>query len=147
MAMAYTTIEQISRDGVMMEHPIRRLRIVTKPIQISTSIGEIYRTINPDIVVVLLIQQLIHISLEQGMQEARDLIRDWLIYLITRYNIWVKGTAKPKQWTIPDIDITFNACPNLQFISRFIMAIIKNNLLCKTKIHPDKRVFAQCLYR
>ena len=94
--------------------------------------------------------QVISASLEQGVREGRMLLHDWLVILVAQYN----DACKLVQYdhgnsTTARIDVTFSQCPQLQPFPRLVFALLRNPLLRfhEEGVHPDYRIYLQCLLR
>ena len=79
------------------------------------------------------------------MQEARTLIKHWLINLIACFNDVV--LARKKRATLETLDTFFDKAEPLRFFPRFVFGMLKNRLLSLNHVHPDSRIFTHCLYR
>lgn len=99
----------------------------------------------------LLILQVILASLEQGVREGRMLLHDWLVILTAQYNEAFKLVQyKNGSSSITgQIDVAFSQCPQLQPLPRLVFALLRNPLLRfhEEGVHPDYRIYVQCLFR
>ncbi|KAI4373595.1 hypothetical protein MLD38_011705 [Melastoma candidum] len=102
----------------------RRLRIRTVQYNTARNMNELYDSMDPEVVLSLLVHKVILASLEQGVREGRMLLHDWLV------------------------DVSFSQCPQLQHLSRLVFALLRNPLLLfhEEGVHPDYRIFLQCLF-
>jgi len=79
------------------------------------------------------------------------LLHDWLVILTAQYNDALKlihqGAASSS--TAQQIDVAFTQCPQLQPLPRLIFALLRNPLLRlhEEGVHPDYRIYLQCLFR
>src|SRR5687767_12377834 len=88
VAFAYTT-PRPNKNGV--DVPTRRLRVVTRRIDVAQSFTQLYAGVRTSVVLTQLTHQLIHASLEQGLGEARLLAKDWLVNFQSAYNNHILG--------------------------------------------------------
>jgi len=134
------------------------------------TLSELHSSAAPEIVLTLLLHQLIHASLERGIQEARNLLKDWITDFLIKYqqlyntklDAAVKKNAgkaeagqskegrapSPTPLTIDSLDLQLSATPNLQFLPRFIFALLKSPLLSSDpgSLSPDHRSYLHVLY-
>ncbi|KAE8676384.1 40S ribosomal protein S25-3-like [Hibiscus syriacus] len=89
-------------------------------------------------------------SLEEGVREGRMLFHDWLVILTTQYNeafelIQYKNGSSSMT---SQVDVTFSQCPQLQLLPRLVFALLRNPLLLfhEEGVHPDYRIYVQCLF-
>lgn len=127
----------------------RRLRIRTMQFGVAHSINEMYDTVDPEVVLSLLVHKVILSSLEQGIREGRMLLHDWLVILTAQYNECCKlsESARGSSNTI-HFDVAFSQCPQLQYMPRLVFALLRNPLLRlhEEGVHPDFRIYLQCLF-
>ena len=73
-------------------------------------------------------------------------MHDWLGILITRYNDALRSDPRTPE---SHIDIDFSQCPHLQMIPQFVFGLLRSPLLRlhEEGIHPDYRIYLQCLFR
>ncbi|XP_059627638.1 protein transport protein SEC23 D [Cornus florida] len=127
----------------------RRLRIRTLQCITAQSINELYDSVDPEVVLSILVHKVILASLEQGVREGRMLLHDWLVILAAQYNEGCKlvqfgqGSSATAQ-----IDVAFSQCPQLQLLPRLVFALLRNPLLRfhEEGVHPDYRIYLQCLF-
>ncbi|XP_074294931.1 protein transport protein SEC23 D-like [Silene latifolia] len=128
----------------------RRLRIRTLQYGTARNINELYDTVDSEVVLSILVHKVITASLEQGVREGRLLLHDWLVILTAQYNNALKiiqyGTANSGAGQ--QIDVAFAQCPQLQPLPRLIFALLRSPLLRlhEEGVHPDYRIFMQCLF-
>lgn len=122
----------------------RRLRIRTLQFGTAQNINEIYDSVDPEVVLSILVHKVILASLEQGVREGRMLLRDWLVILTAQYN----DACKNVQSIAAHVDAEFSQCPQLQPLPRLIFALLRNPLLRfhEEGVHPDYRIYLQCLF-
>ncbi|CAN6842013.1 unnamed protein product [Brassica oleracea] len=128
----------------------RRLRIKTMQFETAQNINEIYDSVDPEVVLSLLVHKVILVSLEDGVREGRALLHDWLVILTAQYNdaynlVQYKNGNKSMS---SQIDITFSQCPQLEPLPRLVFALLRNPLLRfhEEGVHPDYRIYLQCLF-
>ncbi|GFZ17772.1 sec23/sec24 transport family protein [Actinidia rufa] len=157
IAFQYTVVvppEELSNSGPSSpsrsKHSLkRRLRIRTLQFGTARNINELFDTVDPEAVLSILVHKVISASLEQGVREGRMLLHDWLVMLIAQYN----DACKLVQYdhgnsTTARIDVTFSQCPQLQPFPRLVFALLRNPLLRfhEEGVHPDYRIYLQCLF-
>lgn len=94
--------------------------------------------------------QVILASLKEGVREGRMLLQDWLVILTAQYNDAYKLIQHRSGSSISSqIDVAFSQCPQLQPLTRLIFALLRNPLLRfhEEGVHPDYRIYLQCLFR
>lgn len=55
----------------------------------AATVADVYAHAHPDAVVTLLMHKIMRAAEAQGLQEARLLLRDWLVILALSYHRWV----------------------------------------------------------
>jgi hypothetical protein len=87
-------------------------------------------------------------SLEQGVKEGRLLLHDWLVILTAQYNDAYKIVEFGKPGTTGSLDVAFSHCPQLQSLPRLIFSLLRSPILHlhEEGIHPDYRIYLQCLF-
>lgn len=126
----------------------RRLRIRTLQFATAQNISEIYDSVVPEVVLSLLVHKVILASLEQGVREGRLLLHDWLVILTAQYNNAYKLVQYHTGSSITSqIDVSFSQCPEMQRLPRLVFALLRNPLLRlhEEGVHPDHRIYLQCL--
>ncbi|EMS61482.1 Protein transport protein Sec24C [Triticum urartu] len=123
----------------------RRLRIRTLQYRPANNINEIYDSVDQEAVLHILVHKVILVSLENGVREGRNSVHDWLAILITRYNDALRSDPRTPE---SHIDIDFSQCPHLQMIPQFVFGMLRSPLLRlhEEGIHPDYRIYLQCLF-
>nr|XP_023915543.1 protein transport protein Sec24-like At3g07100 [Quercus suber]POF06666.1 protein transport protein sec24-like [Quercus suber] len=127
----------------------RRLRIRTLQFGAAQNVNELYDSVDPEVVLSLLVHKVILASLEQGVREGRMLLNDWLVILTAQYNDAYKLVQyKNGSSVIGQVDVAFSQCPQLQPLPRLVFALLRNPLLRfhEEGVHPDYRIYLQCLF-
>ncbi|PRQ31945.1 putative sec23/Sec24, helical domain-containing protein [Rosa chinensis] len=127
----------------------RRLRIWTLQCGVAQNMNELYDSVDPEVVLSLLVHKVILASLEQGVREGRLLLHDWLVILTVQYNEAHKLVHyKNRSSLTAQIDVAFSQCPELQPLPRLVFALFRNPLLLfhEEGVHPDYRIYLQCLF-
>ncbi|XP_075521989.1 protein transport protein SEC23 D [Primulina tabacum] len=127
----------------------RRLRIRTIQFGTARNINEIYDSVDPEVVLSILVHEVILASLEQGVREGRSSLQEWLVNLTAQYDDTCKISEYPRgSMTIANVDIAFTQCPQLQPLPRLVFALLRNPLLRlhEEGVHPDYRIYLQCLF-
>ncbi|XP_010542560.1 PREDICTED: protein transport protein SEC24-like isoform X2 [Tarenaya hassleriana] len=153
IAFQYTVMEQSNSEMVSSSsnHTLkRRLRIRTVQFGTARNINELYDSVDPEVVLLLLVHKVILASLDQGVREGRALLHDWLVLLTAQYNDAFKlAQYKNRSSTMTSqIDVSFSQCPQLQPMPRLVFALLRNPLLRfhEEGVHPDFRIYLQCLF-
>ncbi|KAG8085733.1 hypothetical protein GUJ93_ZPchr0010g7339 [Zizania palustris] len=123
----------------------RRLRIRTLQYRPAKSINEIYDSVDPEAVLHILVHKVILISLDKGVKEGRGLVHDWLALLTARYNLVLRSDARNPE---SHVDVDFLMSPQLQMIPQLVFSLLRSPLLRlhEEGIHPDYRIYLQCLF-
>ncbi|KAK9072674.1 hypothetical protein SSX86_009109 [Deinandra increscens subsp. villosa] len=128
----------------------RRLRIRTMQFGVAHNFNELYDSVDHEVVLSILVHKVILASLSEGVREGRVLLHDWLVILTAQYNEACKNSLSDFRRSSTDslIDVTFSQCPQLQSLPRLVFALLRNPLLRfhEEGIHPDYRIYLQCLF-
>ncbi|CAA0841313.1 sec23/sec24 transport family protein [Striga hermonthica] len=127
----------------------RRLRIRTLQLDTAHNISEIYDSVDPEVVLSVLVHEVILSSLENGVREGRILLHEWLVNLTAQYNDAFKIAEYARgNLTTSQFDVAFTQCPQLQSLPRLVFALLRNPLLRfhEEGVHPDYRIYLQCLF-
>ncbi|KAK9279753.1 hypothetical protein L1049_013435 [Liquidambar formosana] len=157
IAFQYTVVvppEELSNSGSISasrtKHSLkRRLRIRTLQYGTAQNINELYDSVDPEVILSLLVHKVISASLEQGVREGRMLLHDWLVILTAQYNDAFKLVQYKNGSSITaQIDVAFSQCPQLQPLPRLVFALLRSPLLRfhEEGVHPDYRIYLQCLF-
>ncbi|KAI4322430.1 hypothetical protein L6164_022126 [Bauhinia variegata] len=157
IAFQYTVVvppEELSSSGVVStnrtKHSLkRRLRIRTLQFGTAQNIRELYDSVEPEVVLSLLVHKVILASLKEGVREGRALLHDWLVILTAQYNDAYKLVQYNSGSSIgSQMDVAFSQCPQLQPLPRLVFALLRNPLLRfhEEGVHPDYRIYLQCLF-
>nr|GEX32964.1 protein transport protein SEC24-like At3g07100 [Tanacetum cinerariifolium] len=116
---------------------------------VAHNMNELYDGVDPEVVLSILVHKVILASLSEGVREGRMLLHDWLVILTGQYNEACKNA--PNEFGSSSgslIDVTFAQCPQLQPLPRLVFALLRNPLLRfhEEGIHPDYRIYLQCLF-
>lgn len=115
MAFAYNLLTE--------DKMIRVLRLYTQQVLVTENADNIYEHANINCVLSLLVHKVIRACLDEGINEGRLLLQDWLIIFIVQYNEQLKNRAKR------NLDVSFSKFNNLKNLSRVVFALLKNPLL------------------
>lgn len=135
-----------SRSKHSLQH---RLRIRTLQYGTAKNIHELYDSVDPEVILSLLVHKVILASLEEGVREGRMLLHDWLVILTAQYNeVYKLIQFKNGSSIISQIETSFSQCPQLQALPRLVFALLRNPLLRfhEEGVHPDYRIYLQCLF-
>jgi len=154
MAFAYTYLPSINdtdRNTIR-----RRLRVITMQVGIARDRKQLYSDADPNVVLCLLTHKLIRASLDEGIEEGRLLLQDWLTILLTHYNEQLEHEGRKNERALvplqhqhqqaAEIDLTFSKIPSLRKLSRYVFALLKSALLKTDSLDPDYIIYLQCLY-
>jgi Sec23/Sec24 helical domain len=83
------------------------------------------------------------------VREGRNLLNDWLVILTAQFETHKPSVSDNNGSLMSQIDVSFSQYPELQPLPRLIFALLRNSLLRlhEEGIHPDYRVYLQCLFR
>ncbi|TYG67581.1 hypothetical protein ES288_D05G087500v1 [Gossypium darwinii] len=158
IAFQYTVVvppEELSSLGLVSssrgKHSLkRRLRIRTLQYGTAQNLNDLYDSVDPEPVLSLLVHTVILASLEQGVREGRMLLHDWLVILTAKYNEAFKHIQykNGSSSITAQMDVTFSQCPQLQPLAHLVFALLRNPLLRfhEEGVHPDYRIYLQCLF-
>ena len=65
----------------------RRLRIVTKAVPVAATPAVLYQHAQADCILCLLMHKVSQAAKEEGLEPARQLLQDWLVRALARYNL------------------------------------------------------------
>ena len=147
LAFAYTVLERFYDEETEreIEEPVRRLRVQTFRLETTTEVSGIYESVNSEVVIGMLSQQAIQRVGENGIEETRLLLQDWLINLLSKQAEHLSRLSSSNP--LDSIDTQFSQYPQLNFFPRFVFGLLKSRLLTTDRgENPDYRVYLQCLY-
>lgn len=126
----------------------RRLRIRTLQYGSASNINELYDSVDPEALLSILVHKVILATFKEGVREGRMLLHDWLVILTAQYNDAYRLVYNNIGNATSHVDVAFLQCPQLQPIPRLIFALLRNPLLRlhEEGIHPDYRIYLQCLF-
>ncbi|XP_042463000.1 protein transport protein sec24-like [Zingiber officinale] len=126
----------------------RRLRIRTLQYSSASNMNELYDSVDPEATLSILVHKVILASLKEGVREGRLLLHDWLVILTAQYNDAHGLVQSGAVNETSRVDVAFSQCPQLQSMPRLIFALLRNPLLRlhEEGIHPDFRIYLQCLF-
>ncbi|AQK86237.1 sec23/sec24 transport family protein [Zea mays] len=153
IAFQYSVIEpakETSGDGSQSSASYkfslkRRLRIRTLQYRPARNISEIYDSVDPEVVLHILVHKVILECVDKGVREGRHQVHAWLSLLAARYNQVLSSDVRTP---LSSIDIDFSQCPQLQTIPQLVFALLRSPLLRlhEEGVHPDYRIYLQCLF-
>ncbi|KAL6051129.1 Protein transport protein Sec24B [Balamuthia mandrillaris] len=170
MAFAYTYIPSVHDPNREVK---RRVRIYTIQLEVARSLKKLYKSAIPENILSILTHKLIKASIEDGVEEARLLLRDWLITTVARYleNFTKQQRNRSKRGPSPidnleegdipedgdmtsylqlsdpqKLDYCLSRSSLLQNLVRSSFALLKNGLLKAESLDSDTRTYLQCLY-
>ncbi|KAG9440267.1 hypothetical protein H6P81_020432 [Aristolochia fimbriata] len=156
IAFQYTVIvpheessDSVSRSTHKSRYTLKRhLRIRTLQYATAANMNELYDSVDPEVVLSILIHKVISASLEQGIREGRILLQDWLVILTAQYNEAYKLVEHGNESLLSRVDVAFSQCPQLQPLPRLVFALLRSPLLRlhEEGVHPDYRIYLQCLF-
>lgn len=110
----------------------RRIRLSTMRFDIGHRPSDIYRDVDPDAVLALLMHKAMKAASVEGIPSARDLVADWLVNCVSRYtaNMYERqGVIIPDDFATDDVLVDLDAFPQLQVIPRLVYALLRSPLL------------------
>jgi hypothetical protein len=141
---------------------VRKLRIFTAVCTPAPSIMDLYAHVSIPVVLSCLTNQVIHISMQQGMNETRLLLQDWLtrfaacygdVILARATTAWKKNGLRGEQpeplgrEQLQDLLLSRETEMEVPVLSRLVFALLSHPLVASEEsIDTDTRVFLQCLY-
>ncbi|KAL3689756.1 hypothetical protein R1sor_016065 [Riccia sorocarpa] len=134
----------LTRQRYMLK---KRLRLRTVELGIARNIYELYESADPEVVLTMLTHKVIQASLTDGVKEGRLLLHDWLVILTAQYNEFYKLARFEQRNTFTRLDVAFSNSPQLQPLPRHVFALLRSPLLLlhEEGVHPDYRIYLQCL--
>jgi hypothetical protein len=143
----------------------RRLRIHTSRYRVGNNCSTLYATADPNTTMLLLTHKLLRAALDDGIQEARLNLQDWLTILCCRYRENSKQpTAQPQQppqaqqlqqppqqppppstSTATLSELEFPRHPNLASLPQMVFALMKTELLHSSP-NADRWTTMHCLF-
>ncbi|XP_072965546.1 protein transport protein SEC23 D-like [Typha angustifolia] len=146
-------LEETSGNGLQSSSSFkfclkRRLRIRTLQYGTAANINELYDSVDSEVVLSILVHKVILASLDEGVREGRNLLHDWLVILTAQYTDAYKPAHYDNEKSIAHVDVAFSQCPQLQPLPRLVFALLRSPLLRlhEEGIHPDYRIYLQCLF-
>lgn len=122
----------------------RRLRVRTVQAAASNEAKDVLENVNAPVVLALLHHKISRAVADEGLEEGRLLLRDWLVILAAHYNAHygVRAFGTPSEDPGP-VDCTFAECPALASLPRIAYAMLEGPLLRRLEKgggeHPDAR--------
>ncbi|KAJ7981175.1 sec23/sec24 transport family protein [Quillaja saponaria] len=106
----------------------RQLRVRTLQFGTTQNINELYDSVDPEVLLSLLVHKAILSSLEQGVWEGRMLLHDWLVILTAQYNEAYELVEYHSGSSLRShIDVAFSQCPQLQPLPRLVFALLRKS--------------------
>jgi protein transport protein SEC24 len=112
---------------------VRKLRVHTIKTDVASSPRVVLDHTRFNVIISLLTQGVVQATLCEGVQEARMLIRDWLINFFVCYN-------KVTSTSLEQPDMTLERATACVSAPRLIFSMLKHKLLSRDHVHPDQRV-------
>lgn len=119
----------------------RRLRVISKQTTVAKDQMDCYESTSPSAVLSLLAHKVIKASLHAGLEEAKSLVQDWLVILVSNYNLQLNTD----QFTAAvhsggPIDCTFANAASLQPMPRLIYGMLRSVWLRASSFADSGRV-------
>lgn len=117
----------------------RRIRVVTLALPTTSSISEVYASVDQNALATLLCQRAVERSLSHKLEDARDAVTNKLIDIMTAYrsSMTAGGAGASSQLAIAD---------NMKMLPVLMLGLLKNTAIRQsTTIHSDLRAYAQAL--
>jgi hypothetical protein len=87
---SYTFMEYMNtltmRQNVCRSVLRRRLRVLTLAVDLARSPRTVYTAVDPAVVITVLMHKIARAAETEGVEEARALLQDWLVILMSAYN-------------------------------------------------------------
>ncbi len=147
MAFGYTVLPTTDSDRVE-----RRLRIHTVQLGVADRPLDLYQSADADSILSLLTLKVIRSCLDEGIEEGRLLVQDWLTILLKNYHegitLSAKGISPSSSSSNRFVDMAFSKSTNLRNLSRYVFALLKSPLLSNSEhCDPDYWSYLHLLYR
>ncbi|KXZ54187.1 hypothetical protein GPECTOR_5g282 [Gonium pectorale] len=107
----------------------RRLRVATFRVGIAATVGDLYAHVAPEAVLTVLMHKVARAAEAQGLNEARLLLRDWLVVLALAYHRNLHSALTPPQLAEVPADLNFSSAPLLAPLPRLVYALLRSPLL------------------
>ncbi|PVF93867.1 hypothetical protein CPB86DRAFT_876799 [Serendipita vermifera] len=117
----------------------RRIRVVTLALPTTSSISEVYASVDQNALATLLCQRAVERSLSHKLEDARDAVTNKLIDIMTAYrsSMTAGGAGASSQLAIAD---------NMKNLPVLMLGLLKNTAIRQSStIHSDLRAYAQAL--
>eukprot|EP00958_Prasinococcus_capsulatus_P025539 scaffold4372_cov397-Prasinococcus_capsulatus_cf.AAC.23 len=107
---------------------VRRLRIFTMRTVVARSVRQVYESCRAEVVLSMLVHKIIRAIMEEGVEEGRLLLQDWLVILTANYNEQYR-LLQAGNVSASKIDTSFSACDQLQPLPRLVFSLLRSDLL------------------
>lgn len=129
-------LRALSSSGLKVARLERRLRVRTVQASSSPNVDEVFDSVNAPVVASLLHHKICRAVADEGIEEGRALLKDWLVILTANYH----GTRTLKQDA--PLDVSMASCEALSSLPRLAYAMLWGALLRRPDddtVHPDSR--------
>eukprot|EP00898_Chlorokybus_atmophyticus_P008263 jgi/Chlat1/8438/Chrsp80S07919 len=125
----------------------RRLRLLNAQAKVAHKLNNLYDATNADIVLTLLTHKVIAATREEGIQEGKGLLQDWLVFLTAAYCEHY-GFAQKGNPAIMNVDVSFSKCARLGPLPRLVFGMLRSPLLSEDVdgLPSDERMHLQFLF-
>ncbi|GAA5986774.1 hypothetical protein JCM11641_004786 [Rhodosporidiobolus odoratus] len=117
----------------------RRIRVVTHALPTTSSISELYASVDQVALVTLLVNKAVERSTQSKLEDARDAVKNKLVEILGTYKATMtsSGSGASPQLVISE---------NMKFLPLLMLGLLKNpGLRHSTMIPSDVRAYAQAL--
>eukprot|EP00899_Mesostigma_viride_P006955 jgi/Mesvir1/16260/Mv08506-RA.2 len=144
------------RSGPVRFELHRRLRVHTAQREVAKLPKQVYDSVKVEVIICLLVHKIISACVEEGVEEGRLLLQDWLVILLSHYNeMFVTGEAGKgaPELDYSAVDVQLSKCPEMTPLPRLVFALLRSPILRSEQDAisrhplPDLQVYLQNLYR
>lgn len=136
--------ENEGEDGMGSHSVQRRLRIITKQEAVAPHQMDCCSSVRTDSVLVLLMHKLFLASLSAGLHEGKLLMQDWLVILVSHYNLQEgRNEFEVAAASGGPVDVDFKQADELRALPRFIYGLLRSPIMAFKlgATVPDERVY------
>eukprot|EP00002_Diphylleia_rotans_P012002 TRINITY_DN2355_c0_g2_i3.p1 TRINITY_DN2355_c0_g2~~TRINITY_DN2355_c0_g2_i3.p1 ORF type:complete len:495 (-),score=99.48 TRINITY_DN2355_c0_g2_i3:52-1536(-) len=141
LAFAYSILSKGADDDNQETKLKRMLRVVTIQADIAVNMRQLYSSLEPDVSATLMMHKLARVVVAEGVEQARSLLKDWLVVFVDKYI----GHLAPNREAV-QFDLDYPEYPSLSLFSKLLFGATKSPLLRPTNVSPDERIFHQYVF-
>ncbi|KAK9823450.1 hypothetical protein WJX72_002854 [[Myrmecia] bisecta] len=122
----------------------RRMRILTLALPVARPAQAVFEAVGADAVLCVLMHKIVRACEEEGEEEGRALLQDWLVILTANFN---RLMYRQRHRTPAQVDVAFEEVKAMQPLARLVYALLRSPLLSGHAMqHPDMRAAALHLW-